>query len=492
MAGRRAIVNARYATPGACRSTAEFRALLHAIDPTFDCVDRLSASEGPLGRPLEFKGRTIGNRFVAHPMEGWDGTSDGSPSEHTIRRWKNFGRSTAKLVWGGEAFAVQEDGRANPRQLYLNPSLDTEAGLTALRSAVLEGHRSAGEETHDLYIGLQLTHSGRYSRPHGDPRPRIACASQVLDPRTGVDPRQDIVTDQELEAIGDKYVRAATLAREAGFDFVDLKCCHGYLLHELLGARGREGPYGGSFENRTRFFRRLVSEIRSACPDLEIAVRVSIADVFPHQADPSTGIGQPGGWQDHLPYDEGFGVLARDPRQIDLQEPLAFLGLLESLDIRLVNVTLGSPYTSYHLQRPARYPASDGYLPPRDPLAAVFEHVRCVRSCKQAFPDLLLVGTGYTYLQEYLAHVAEYEIGQGNVDFVGLGRMLLAYPEFPRDVLLGRALRRDRICRTFSDCTTAPRAGLLSGCYPLDPHYKMLPDGKRLAEIKKTLRNREE
>ena len=58
------------------------------------------------------------------------------------------------------------------------------------------------------------------------------------------------------------------------------------------------------------------------------------------------------------------------------------------------------------------------------------------------------------------------------LDAVGLGRMVLAYPELPADVLQGRPLQRRRICRTFSDCTSAPRAGLVSGCYPLDPHYK--------------------
>ena len=459
--------------------------MLKRFDPDFDCVDEPAGAEGPLGRPFEFKGRTIGNRFAAHPMEGWDGTHDGRPSENTLRRWRNFGRSTAKLIWGGEAFAVQEEGRANPRQLFLNPTVDVAASLAALRQEILVGHRESGEETSDLYIGLQLTHSGRYARPDGNARPRIASPNPVLDPRMGIDLSRDLVTDGELETIGENFVSAAKLAQESGFDFVDIKCCHGYLLHELLGARLREGPYGGSIDNRTRFLRRLINEVHTACPGLEIAVRLSVGDVFPHRADKATGIGRPDGWEASVPYESGFGICAEDPRSLDLHEPLAVLQLLEKLGIRLVNLTLGSPYTCPHLQRPARYPPSDGYLPPQDPLSSVLQHLLAVRVCRKHVPELVLVGTGYSYLQEYLPHVAEYEVGQGHVDFVGIGRMMLSYPEFPRDVLARKPLRRDRLCRTFSDCTTAPRNDMISGCYPLDPHYKELPDSKRLLEIKR-------
>jgi hypothetical protein len=141
-----------------------------------------------------------------------------------------------------------------------------------------------------------------------------------------------------------------------------------------------------------------------------------------------------------------------------------------------VNITVGSPYYCPHLQRPAYYPPSDGYLPPEDPLRGVIGHLNAVRRCKAAFPELPLVGTGYSYLQEYLPHVAQHEVGRGHVDLVGIGRMVLAYPELPADVLAGRPLDARRICRTFSDCTTGPRNGLVSGCFPLDPHYRALPE----------------
>jgi 2,4-dienoyl-CoA reductase-like NADH-dependent reductase (Old Yellow Enzyme family) len=308
----------------------------------------------------------------------------------------------------------------------------------------------------------------------------------VLDARLGLAPDAPLLTDSELEAIGEAFVRAAVLAEGVGFDFVDVKCCHGYLLHEILGAKTREGSYGGSFENRTRFFRRVVAAIRAAAPALGIAVRVSLGDVFPHAPPAAGGAGAPIGFDPAVAERHGFGVGEREP---DLGEGIAFLGVARSLGVPLVNVTLGSPYYCPHVQRPAFYPPSDGYLPPEDPLAGVARHVRAARRAKAAEPSLLVVGTGYSYLQEWIAHVAEHEVGAGHVDFAGLGRSMLSYPELPLDALAGRPLDRKRLCRTFSDCTTAPRNGLRSGCFPLDPEYAALePDATSLAAAKRRAR----
>jgi NADPH2 dehydrogenase len=474
-----------FKTPGQHKTFEEFAAHWRRVAPELGADERVLGAEGPLGQPLDIGERTIGNRFTIHPMEGWDGTDEGLPSEDTLRRWRRFGSSGAKLIWGGEAFAVTPDGRANPHQLYLNPRVDVEAGLRSLREAVLEGHAELGESTEDLYLGLQLTHSGRYARPTADgPAPRIAQRNPVLDARVGVSSDEALLTDEELVEIQDAYVEAARVAAAVGFDFVDVKCCHGYLLHELLGAKTRAGAYGGDFEGRTRFFRETVARIRSACPGLEIGVRVSIADVFPHSPG-SERRGEPQGWQEHLPYRYGFGVDEDDPRRVDLTESLRFLELVRSLDIRLVNLTLGSPYYNPHLQRPAAYPPSDGYQPPEDPLHQVAQHLAITRACKRSFPDLILVGTGYTYLQEWLPNVAQHEVGAGHVDSVGLGRMVLSYPELPRDVLSGATLARKKICRTFSDCTTGPRKGFKSGCYPLDDHYRQRDDAELLKQYKR-------
>ena len=477
-----------FRTPGQDKSLEQFREHWGRLAPDLGVDEVLEGASGPLGQSLEVSGLRIGNRFAIHPMEGWDGTDDGRPSEDTLRRWRRFGESGAKLLWGGEAFAVQADGRANPHQLYLNDAVDTAADLAQLAEAARETHTAAGWSTEDLVLGLQLTHSGRWSRPTAaGPAPRVAFRHPALDGRSGVSSDAALLTDEELRCIQARYVRAAELAHAAGYDFVDVKCCHGYLLHELLAAHTRPGPYGGSFENRTRFLRETIEAIRASCPGLVIGVRVSIADRFPYSPGPDRR-GVPAGYEEHLPYRYGFGVDEGDPRRFDLTESLAFLGLLRELEVRLVNLTLGSPYYVPHLQRPAAYPPSDGYQPHEDPLAQVAEHLRVTRRCREAFPDLVLVGTGYTYLQEWLAHVAQHEVRGGHVDLVGLGRMVLSYPDLPADVLAGRPLARRKVCRTFSDCTTGPRSGLPSGCYPLDDHYRGREDARRLKMIKEGLR----
>ncbi|TAH38158.1 MAG: NADH:flavin oxidoreductase [Planctomycetota bacterium] len=469
-----------YTPPGRHKTLAAFRAHWRAVAPDLDCDPELEGAAGPLGRPLAAFGRVLGNRFAIHPMEGWDGTGDGLPSEHTVRRWRRFGRSGARLLWGGEAFAVASDGRANQRQLFLNPQRDMVGALARLRESARAGAREMGDDPDALCIGLQLTHSGRYACV----APRRAVAHPVLDARGGAGARP-LLSDGELEGIGAHFVSAADAARQAGFDFVDLKACHGYLLHELLGARARPGPYGGDFDGRTRFFRRVLASIASQCPGLRVAARVSVGDVIPYLRDPVHGRGAPAPWPGSTPYAHGFGVSEHDPAGFDLAEPLRFLAVLAQLGVREVSVTLGSPYYCPHLQRPATYPPSDGYLPPEDPLLSVARHLRAVRACKAAQRELVLVGAGYSYLQEYLAHVAQFELRHGHVDLVGLGRMVLAYPELPRDVLAGRPPDRRRLCRTFSDCTSAPRNGLISGCYPLDEHYRALPEAARLAHIKR-------
>jgi 2,4-dienoyl-CoA reductase-like NADH-dependent reductase (Old Yellow Enzyme family) len=430
--------------------------------------------------------RTIGNRFCVHPMEGWDGTTDGAPTADTTRRWSRFGESGAKLVWGGEAFAVQADGRANPNQLFHNPEADTHAHLAGLLETLRTSHQTHNDRADDLLVGLQLTHSGRFCRPQlGDFQPRIAEANPALAERYGLDDSVHVFSDDELCTIRDNAIRAAEMAADVGFDFVDVKCCHGYLLHELLGARTRSGDYGGSWENRTRLFREIVEGIRSSRPTLMIGSRVSITDCYPHVRAKDDGRGIPRGMEQNLPWTHGFGVSASNPVESDYDEPSAFLALCKELGLFMLNLTIGSPYYCPHLQRPAAYPPSDGYLPPRDPLLEVIRHLRTVREIKRRAPEMPLVGSGYSYLQEWLPHVAEYEAAQGNVDMIGLGRSMLSYPTLPRDVLAGRPLDRKQLCRTFSDCTTGPRNGMRSGCYPLDAEYAKRPEAVEIRVLRK-------
>jgi NADPH2 dehydrogenase len=484
-----------YPSIGGIRSVADFKARLNQLQLSIPCDDDLQVGpQAPLAQPLEWKGRKIGNRFCIHPMEGWDGTTDGKPGEGTFRRWRHFGLSGAKLIWGGEAVAVRHDGRANPNQLLI--SEENKAGLAQLRQTLIDAHREACNTTEDLVIGLQLTHSGRFSRPNDKsrPEPRILYHHPALDRRVNADASYPILTDGEIRQIIEDFHRAARIADELGFDFVDVKHCHGYLGHEFLSAHTREGDYGGSFKNRTRFLREVTEGIRSVAPALEIGVRLSAFDLVSFRPDPErslpgkTGIGVPDKYQEWLPYRWGFGVNPDDPKQYDLKEPVEFLSLLRILNIKLVNISGGSPYYNPHIQRPAFYPPSDGYQPPEDPLIGVGRQMEVTRKLKETFPDLVLVGTAYTYLQEFLPFVAQAAVREGWVDSIGLGRMVLSYPELPIDIISGQVLQHKRICRTFSDCTTAPRNGLPSGCYPLDQYYKQSQQGERLRQIKAAAR----
>ena len=442
-----------------------------------------SGAESPLGRTAVLGTRRIGNRFAVLPMEGWDGTLEGFPTDLLLRRWRRFGESGAKLVWGCEAAAVRDDGRANPHQLLLTP--ETLGPIAAAREGLVAAHRERWGTSDDLLVGLQLTHSGRFSRPGpaGRPEPRVAYRHPLLDARFGVTSDTQVFTDDELDRLVEDFIAAAGIAERAGFDFVDVKHCHGYLGHELLSAVQRPGRFGGSFENRTRFLRNIVSGIRVACPRLEIGVRLSLFDQLPFQPGPNRD-GVPMTWSG--PYPFGFGTDPADPTRIDWREPLEFLTLLQSLGIRLVCLSCGSPYYNPHLQRPAATPPSDGYLPPEDPLVGVVRQLESVEHAKAAFPELLFVGSGYSYLQDWLPHVGQAQLEARAVDFVGLGRMILSYPELPGDVLSGRPLERRKICRTFSDCTTGPRNGLVSGCFPLDDFYKAHPAAEALKALRRS------
>jgi NADPH2 dehydrogenase len=438
--------------------------------------------DDPLARPLARATRMIGNRFAILPMEGWDGQLDGRPSDLTRRRWQNFGRSGAKLIWGGEAVAVRHDGRANPNQLLLND--DTLADFASLREELLSAHGQHFGGTEDLLVGLQLTHSGRFARPNEKRRlePRIVYRHPYLDDRFKVADDRAVLSDDEIARLIDDFVRAARLAQRAGFAFVDVKHCHSYLGHEFLSAVDRPGCYGGRLENRTRFLREIVAGIRAEAPGLEVGVRVSVFDFRPFQpGSDGTGVPVPA----TVPYRYAFGADAATGLAVDLRETSEFFSILEELGIELVCTSAGSPYYNPHILRPAAFPPSDGYQPPEDPLVGVARQIAATAWLKARHPRLTLVGSGYTYLQEWLTHVAQRVLRDGGADFIGLGRMALAYPEFPADVLAGRTLTRKRLCRTFSDCTTAPRNGIISGCYPLDPFYKDRPEREALLEIKR-------
>jgi 2,4-dienoyl-CoA reductase-like NADH-dependent reductase (Old Yellow Enzyme family) len=480
---------------GGFRSVQEFRDYVASLGESLPCDDLpLAAAEAsPLAEALDVNGFRVGNRWCVHPMEGWDGTPEGKPSEHTLRRWENFGKSGCKLIWGGEAVAVRHSGRANPLQLTHSPANAEE--FFRLRERLISTHRAAfGPQAEtDLMIGLQLTHSGRYCKPTRNDRfePRMAYHHPVLDRRCGVQPDDDaaVLSDAELPGLIEDYVAAARTAHRAGYQFVDVKACHGYLLHEFLSARTRPGRYGGDLRGRSRLLREIIQAIRAECPGLQIGVRLSLFDFCPFRPDPDRTSGRKLGPGIPDPAIElrPFGAAADDPTRYDLSEPLELLQLLSTeCGVHLFNLSAGSPYYNPHIQRPAFYPPSDGYQPPEDPLLGCIRQIQAVREIKRQLPQLILVGTAYTYLQEYLPHVAQAVVREGWTDFVGIGRLILSDWELPAKVLRGEDYRQaKKLCRTFSDCTTAPRNGIISGCYPLDPYYKDRPEHAQLKAVKR-------
>ncbi len=472
----------RYLRIASLKSVERFAEHMRVLGINLPMDARVEPAPGsPLAKAVSWRGRTIGNRWCILPMEGWDGTEDGSPTERTTRRWIRFGESGAKLIWGGEAVAVCPDGRANPHQLWIHSGNARE--FSRLRNELADAHRERFGSDDDLIVGLQITHSGRFSRPHRHdrPEPKILYHHPILDARLGIAPDQPVLDDDEIRSIRDDFVRAARLAHQCGFSFVDIKHCHGYLGHEFLSAIDRSGPYGGPLENRTRFLLEIVEGIRASASGLGIAVRFSAFDMIPFRSL-QDGHGVPEPYEG--PYRYAFGCHPASPVTPDLSEPHQFLALLEQSAIDLVCVSAGSPYYNPHIQRPALFPPSDGYHPPEDPLIGVARQITATAELKRSHPNLLFVGSAYTYLQEFLPHVAQAAVRLGWTDFVGLGRMALSYPQLPADVLEGRPLRTQLICRTFSDCTTAPRHGLPSGCYPLDPYYRNAPEAAELPRIK--------
>ena len=426
----------------------------------------------PLAEPIQVGGRTIGNRLAIHPMEGCDGTLDGSPDLLTIRRYERFGAGGAKLVWG-EAAAITPIGRANTRQLVLDEV--HAGGLEQLLSVCRSAHRKEWGDDSNLLVGIQLTHSGRYSVP----QPVLVQRDPLLDPLTFWDRKAGIrvgadtplITDDELERLIDLYVNAASLAYRIGFDFVDIKQCHRYLLNELLAGRERPGKFGGCFENRTRFIREVVGRIHAEHPQLILATRLNVFDGIPFKKG-ENGDGVPVAFS--KPVTTAWGTRENDPYQMDLEEPLRLIAELEDLGVNIVSVSMGNPYASPHYLRPFEYSPVDAYQTPEHPLEGVARHFAATSLIQKAFPRLCVVGSGYSWLQAFLPHAAAANIRNGHVSMAGVGRASLSHPDFAKNILASEPLDPRRTCRTFSYCTALmrskhnPEGQFVTGCPPFD------------------------
>ncbi len=411
-----------------------------------------------LGEPVDVGPLQVPNRFVVQPMEGFDAGSDGTPGELSFRRYRRYAQGGSGLIWF-EATAVLPETRSNPHQAYLH------AGNVDTYARLVEATRRAARESfgHELVMVIQLTHSGRYSKPTGVPRPIIAHHSAVLDPKHNLPDDYPLVTDEYLDRLQDTYVEAAKLAARAGFDGVDLKSCHRYLVSELLASFTREGRYGGTLENRSRLLRESMEKIRGAVPGVFVTTRMNVYDA--------------------IPYPYGFGVDRVDYERPDLSEPIELIGRLIEIGAPLLNVTIGNPYYNPHYGRPYDRPVEGVTAPDEHPLEGVVRFVHVTRAIQQAYLDLPVVASGYTWLRHLVPHVAAGVIRSNWATLFGQGRGSFAYPDSPNDVLTTGRMDPAKTCVTCSGCSQIMRDGTMTGCVIRDseiygPQYRL---GRRFA-----------
>ena len=421
--------------------------------------------QAALGRTVIGKSYKLGNSMAIHPMEGCDSTADGSPSDLTWRRYERFAQGGAKLVWF-EATAVREDGRANPRQLWIRQ--DNVGEYARILEMIRREHKARFGATDDLLEPMQLTHSGRYSVP----KKTIAYHNPLIDQKSGVPADYPIITDHELERLEDAYVEGAKLAVQAGFRAIELKVTHGYLFSELLGAKTREGHYGGSLENRTRAIKNVFGKIRAAVGNqLIFCMRLGCFDSVPYAVGPD-GTGVPLPYT--TPYPWGWGVNPNNPLEEDLTEVKQAIGWFKDWGVELLNVSLGCPYYNPHIVRPFEKPDEGNYEQPEQPLNGVDRHYRISGELQRAFPDLPMVGSGYSWLQIYSINAAAHNVAHGNIRIFGIGRNALAYPDFATDVTEKGELDERRVCKTLTYCTFLMRnknnaiGQFPTGCPPFD------------------------
>jgi 2,4-dienoyl-CoA reductase-like NADH-dependent reductase (Old Yellow Enzyme family) len=410
----------------------------------------------PLFDGFEVGAFRLPNRLAVHPMEGFDAVASGAPGELSIRRYERYAAGGAGTIWF-EATAVNADGRSNPHQMYLHRG--TASNFAKLVDATRSAARNAFGPDHTPLLVLQLTHSGRWSRPSDCRKPFIAFHNSTLDELVGIDSEYPLVTDDDLDCLQEDFVRATQLAADAGFDAIDIKACHGYLVSELLAAFTREGRYGGSFENRTRFLVETALRVRDEVPSILVASRLNAYD--------------------GLPYPHGFGVNRNDPAKPDLEEPRALLSELRENRLSLANISVGVPYSKPHLGRPFSWPVRGSSPSPEHPLFGVSRLLDIVATLQHGVKALPMVGTGYSWLRQFFPHVAAGAVAAEDVTLAGVGRLAFAYPDFARDLFEHGTLNPAKCCLACSGCTELMRAGGPTGCIVRDRDFYRLPRRSR-------------
>ena len=422
------------------RNTGDFKKALldHGVEMPFsETVDTSN-----FNNELIIGGKKIPNRFCIQPMEGCDCDNAGNPSELTYRKYKRFAAGGAGMIWL-EATAVVPEGRANPHQLWIHRS--NIGKFKKFVKDIRDNSYNEKGEKQDPFLILQLTHSGRESKPTGKPEPMIAHHSKVLAYKHNLTEEYPLVTDEYLDELQWKYVEAAKMAKECGFDAVDVKACHGYLIHEVLSGFTRENSrYGGSYENRTRFIKETMKKIMDKVPGISVTSRLSVSDGYEY------------------PY--GWGMKTDGSLEPDLTEPLKLIGELKDMGVELLNIALGNPYFNPNYERPYDFPIQGFELPEEHPLTAIERNVRITAEIAGKYPEIKFITSGTSWLRQMTMNVGDYMLANGQADIIGLGRMGLAYPDFPNDFFENGKLDNGKVCITCSSCTQMMRDHQVSGC----------------------------
>ena len=428
----------------------EFQNLKHLQDKirqlgiSFPLAEDFEESSEILAQGTSFCGREIPNSLCIQPMEGCDGEDDGRPGELTFRRYRRFAAGGAGIIWV-EATAVVPEGRANPRQLWINEN--SLSSFKKLVETIKDRARNFKGEKHAPYLVLQLTHSGRYSKPSGFPSPVIAYRSSVLKHQENELTR--VISDRELDELQGKYLSAAQMAEECGFDAVDIKSCHGYLLHELLSAyTRRDSSYGGSLENRTRFLAETVEKLKKHLSSTDVTSRLNIYD--------------------GIPYPCGWGMAENGSLQPDLSEPLQLIGRLKKGGMNMFNLAVGSPYYNPHVERPYDYPIDSGYAPSEHPLVTMSRIAELTCRVSDEHEDVFIINTGFSWLRHFAPLAGAMMKKEGKISSFGLGRLALACPDFANMLFREKRLQPDKMCISCSSCSQIMRDGGKTGCVVRD------------------------
>ena len=385
---------------------------------------------------------TLQNRMGIAPMEGADALPDGSPSELTVRRYVREAEGQNAVIWF-EAISIVPEARSSAHQLMMTKeNLENYKRLTdAVKEAGIRANGFAP------YLVMQANHSGRYSNPAGKPAPLIAYRHPIYEKLRPADD-SCIVTDDYLKGLEEKFGEASKMAKEAGFDAVDIKSCHGYLLAELCSAYQRPGLYGGSYENRTRLLKNGIAAAKAyETPDFLVTARIGIYDGYAY------------------PY--GFGVKEGEGDAPNMEEPIRLIKELhEDFGLPMVNLTMGNPYVSTHVTRPYDF---GKYVPDEHPLYGVARIINGIGQVKKAVPGMFISASGPSYLRQYADLYAAGAIEEGLCDNVLFGRMSFANPHLAKQVIETGRMDAAKTCVACGKCGDLIRAGKPTGCVVREP-----------------------